>query len=129
MTSSSSAILPDVGLDSWVRLLYVGRGCILMHCGVSLARSARYQYSHKVTCHFLVIPIVSTLIELNKRFNLESSFGGQTAEQADVVFLTQSKIVKEKYICTSSQCNGGAIPENTSDFASDRISESFGKPN
>ena len=42
VTSKSSTSLPVVGLDSWVRLIYVGCGRILIHCGVSLARSARY---------------------------------------------------------------------------------------
>ena len=38
----SSTSLPDVRSDSWVRLIYVGCGRILIHYGVSLARSARY---------------------------------------------------------------------------------------
>ena len=42
MTSRSSTSLPVVGSDSWVLPFYVGRGGILIHCGVPLARSARY---------------------------------------------------------------------------------------
>ena len=42
VTSRSSTSLPTVGSAFWVRSIYVGRGRILMHCGVPLARSARY---------------------------------------------------------------------------------------
>ena len=33
--------MPSIGSDSWVRLLNVGRSRTLVHCRVSLARSAR----------------------------------------------------------------------------------------
>ena len=41
MTSRPSTSLPVVGSDSWVQLSNVGPGHILIHCRVSLARSAR----------------------------------------------------------------------------------------
>ena len=51
MTSRSPTSLPGVDLDSWVLLLYPGRGCILY-----VLRGI--QYGHKVTCHFLMVPTV-----------------------------------------------------------------------
>ena len=42
VTLGSCTSLPGVDSDSWVPLVYVGHGRILIHCGVSLARSARY---------------------------------------------------------------------------------------